>query len=738
MIKRITRITAFGIFKSFNWSDSTLDDFQQYNLIYGWNYSGKTTLSRVFRCFEIGQLHDDYVEATFEVEDDTGAKYDQSDLNEPFAIRVFNSDFVKGNLKWETDIEPILILGEENIKLQEELEESTRELAEKREFLKKLTDDKRDKEQRIEKAFTAKASEIKNTLLGIPNYDKTDFKPVVEIVSATGEPSLLTDEQKKDHLISYNSTQKQPRIQVIPSTIKSISNLCEQTQVLVNRTATATTIEKLKSNPELSEWTRKGKELHENKAHCEFCGGKLPDDLLDKLNAHFSADYENLLRAIDQLIANLEESKADFDLPDEARFYSEFQNQYKESGLLLESERASFNTSIDKLIANLQTKKTKPFEAFTIEKPPDNTSQLQSAIADINDIMRRHNEKTDKFEAEKEKAKKKLIEHWASEFVHDEQYAETLVELEKKSSEIDEQKRELGTIQTRINDIQAKLSEPVKGADRINQYLKLYFGNDEIKITVTGDEKFKIIRSEVDAKNLSEGEKNAIAFAYFMTRLEDRSTALSNPIVFIDDPVSSLDCNHLYHTYSFIRNTLVGCEQVFISTHNFEFFNLVKDWFREKRNRRSSSFYLIEKLRHGEISECSLTKAPPLLLRFKSEYHYLFSLLYEFNEDPKSDYDKLYILPNLVRRYLEAFLGFKVPIAAGLEDKLEKLVEDEILRGKVLKFVHEYSHNQSLPRSLNFPAFAECREVVKAVLEAVKKKDGEHFDHLKMELVSDT
>jgi hypothetical protein len=69
---------------------------------------------------------------------------------------------------------------------------------------------------------------------------------------------------------------------------------------------------------------------------------------------------------------------------------------------------------------------------------------------------------------------------------------------------------------------------------------------------------------------------------------------------------------------------------------------------------------------------------------------------------------------------------------------LEKLVEDEILRGKVLKFVHEYSHNQSLPRSLNFPAFAECREVVKAVLEAVKKKDGEHFDHLKMELVSDT
>lgn len=736
MIKKLTKAKDFGIFRDFHWDANILDDFQKYNLIYGWNYSGKTTLSRVFRCFELGRLHDDYSGATFEAEDDTGAKYDQLDLNQPFPIRVFNSDFVRDNLKWETDIEPILILGEENIKLQDELEEVTKQLTEKKGLIKRLNDDKIDKEQRIEKAFTSKASEIKNTLLGIPNYDKTNLKPIVDRISAAGGLSLLSDEQKEGYLKSHNNIQKQPPIELIPSSFQSMSKLCEQTQLLVNRTAIATTIEKLKSNPELNEWIRKGKDLHENKSLCEFCGGKLPDDLLDKLNAHFSADYENLLGEIDQLIADLGKDKVDINFPDEARFYSEFQNQYEKSKLLMESERASFNASIDKLIANLHNKKTKPFEAFTIEKPLDNTSQLQSAIADINDIIRRHNKKTDKFESEKEEAKKKLIKHWASEFVRDEQYGEALVELENKSSKIDEQKKAIGTIQNRINDIQAKLSEPVKGADRINQYLKLYFGNEEIKITVTGDEKFKIIRSEVDAKNLSEGEKTAIAFAYFMTRLEDRDTALSNPIVFIDDPVSSLDCNHLYHTYSFIRNKLVGCEQVFISTHNFEFFNLVKDWFREKRNRRSSSFYLIEKLRHGEISECSLTKAPPLLLRFKSEYHYLFSLLYEFNEDPKPDYDKLYILPNLVRRYLEAFLGFKVPRAAGLKNKLQTLFEDEILRGKVLKFVHEYSHNKSLPRSLNFPDFGECKEIVRAVLEAVKRKDREHFDNLKIELVS--
>lgn len=57
MITKVNKIKDFGVFKNFN--SNFLSEFKTFNLIYGWNYSGKTTLSRVFRCLEKGQLHND-------------------------------------------------------------------------------------------------------------------------------------------------------------------------------------------------------------------------------------------------------------------------------------------------------------------------------------------------------------------------------------------------------------------------------------------------------------------------------------------------------------------------------------------------------------------------------------------------------------------------------------------------------------------------------------------------------
>lgn len=107
-----------------------------------------------------------------------------------------------------------------------------------------------------------------------------------------------------------------------------------------------------------------------------------------------------------------------------------------------------------------------------------------------------------------------------------------------------------------------------------------------------------------------------------------------------------------------------------------------------------------------------------------------FSILYNFKQNPSNNYNYLYNLPNLVRRYLEAFLGFKIPKAVGLTKKLKELIDDEILAEKVLKFIHQYSHHSSLPRSLQFPDLEECTDVVDIVLKSVENKDKEHYDAL--------
>ncbi len=50
MIQQIDHLRDFGIYRNFQWGG--LSVFAKRNLIYGWNYSGKTTLSRLFQVLE--------------------------------------------------------------------------------------------------------------------------------------------------------------------------------------------------------------------------------------------------------------------------------------------------------------------------------------------------------------------------------------------------------------------------------------------------------------------------------------------------------------------------------------------------------------------------------------------------------------------------------------------------------------------------------------------------------------
>ena len=47
-------ISNFGTYKNYTWGTTISNDytFKNINIIYGRNYSGKTTLSRIFKCIE--------------------------------------------------------------------------------------------------------------------------------------------------------------------------------------------------------------------------------------------------------------------------------------------------------------------------------------------------------------------------------------------------------------------------------------------------------------------------------------------------------------------------------------------------------------------------------------------------------------------------------------------------------------------------------------------------------------
>jgi len=51
MFRRIESIASAAVWSGYDGRTSTAPDFERYNLIYGWNASGKTTLSRIIGLF---------------------------------------------------------------------------------------------------------------------------------------------------------------------------------------------------------------------------------------------------------------------------------------------------------------------------------------------------------------------------------------------------------------------------------------------------------------------------------------------------------------------------------------------------------------------------------------------------------------------------------------------------------------------------------------------------------------
>ncbi|WP_447984951.1 AAA family ATPase [Nitrospira sp. Nam74] len=267
-------------------------------------------------------------------------------------------------------------------------------------------------------------------------------------------------------------------------------------------------------------------------------------------------------------------------------------------------------------------------------------------------------------------------------------------------------------------------------------YLRGYFGKDDLQLTVSPDNRFLITRQGVAAKNLSEGEKTAIAFAYFITRLAEKGADITETTVFIDDPISSLDANHLFNTVALIKTQLVGCRQLFISTHNFEFFNLLRDWLIDvekpsktlpHKDLKKWRAFLIQR---SSVSQSVIREIPPELILFKSEYHYLFSVLHQFTSLAEVDFAQLFNLPNVTRRYMEAFGGIMIPSYAGLQKKMEKLFPDVAEKERVWKFINHYSHNTTVTRSLTVPDTSECKAVIACCLGAVQRWNKEHYDAL--------
>jgi wobble nucleotide-excising tRNase len=749
MIKRINKIKNFGVFKDFKWDSDTIPDFNKHNLFYGWNYSGKTTVSRLFRCFELGEKHQDYPSAEFELEDDQNPskKFTDRDLSTLPHVRVFNTDFILKNLKWHSQdddgIEPIFFsIGKENIELQEKLEKLQTEQKTLNDEKTKLSDKKTELENDLGNKLTNEARDITKTLSLGRNYEKPQFKQDVDSIKNDFAKYILSDDDYGKYLTIYKSTEQKDDIILNTLPALNFSDLQKKTKEIVERKITAQKIiEELKNNENLNKWVNEGRGLHKGKNKCFFCGNNLPADLFQKLDQHFSTEYEQLEKDLQSLLTSLENHKTAVDgiiLPAKGDFYKEFVSEYEKLNKEFKNLIKKYCESIEELSNRLKSKKAKPFDKHNFIDISDNVADIKSKFDEIKSVVEKQKNKTENFEKEKNEAKEKLIKHFSAQFIQDQKYLDVLKEQNEIAERITANATNTDKIAKDILGVEQQLSESTKGAEKVNEYIQQFFQHDGIKI-IPENNRFKMSRNNEPAKNLSEGEKTAISLAYFIASLEDKKTKLNETIVFIDDPVSSLDCNHLFNIYAFIKSKLINCSQLFVSTHNLEFFNLMKDFLMEIKDQNDKNLYcrkelpcyLVQKQWNESINQSIILDLPKELKNFKSEYIYLFSIMLAFDKEKNgADFKMLYLLPNVERRFLEGYLGLRYPDGKPWTEKFERLVSDETQRNLVYKFVNEFSHNQTATRSLRFPEVSECKQSIDTVVEGLKTNDKDHYDAL--------
>ncbi len=747
MIVKINKIKNYGIFRNFSWQPY-IPEFKRYNLIYAWNYSGKTTLSRIFRSFETGKNHVDYSMGEFELVDQIGTSHSNEEIDNNLKnIRVFNVDFINENLKWHQSpesIEPIFIIGEKNITLQEKLDEERKRLNIKEKENEDLIKSNDKIVNELNKTLREKAQHIKH-FLQIPNYTIKNLKPKLEKILNNCSDYILSDDEFKINLAIYQNRSKMDHVNVETLPNLMIKDLYIKCRDIMFKRIIAETITKLKENEELNDWVRKGVELHKDETNCQFCNQPLPIDLLNRLEKHFSDDYEKLqsdILNLETLIRNHIEDLKNFEqkLPLKEQFYTEFRNEVEKFIKDMRQEIENYIKYLEDLYVAIENKRKKPFDdlAFTevaiSANDVDDSFNIVSKIKDkyqhLTSIATNHNKKTDDFENERKNAGEKLELHFIGDFIKKEDYIKkNKITLDNKNL-IDSNNSEITEIKRNIANYVQQLSDAAKGADRINYYLRSMFPKSSFQVSVVKDNMYKLLRNGVVAKNLSEGEKSAISFAYFLVSLEDRNTNLSESIIFIDDPISSLDINNLHNVFALIRTKFGNgsCKQLFVTTHSIQFFNLIKD-YTEQFEKRDSEYYFIERKLTDKTYASVLIPLPYELKKFKSEYVYLFSKLYEFNLNPTSDFELLYLIPNILRRFLEGFISFKKP-DLGKKNQYEYLFEEIHEKSRVYKFVNEFSHNLLSERSFFIPDLSESKDIVALCLNAIKKIDEDHYESL--------
>jgi wobble nucleotide-excising tRNase len=422
-------------------------------------------------------------------------------------------------------------------------------------------------------------------------------------------------------------------------------------------------------------------------------------------------------------------------LPEASRFYDVLAAEVTAARSTVSEALTATAIALDALIACIEAKRDSPFSpgSPTVSSGPSPIS-LGDAIMALNVTIDKHNQTSARFKASVDEACKKLEASYVAEAYAE--YRNLTEALTSAEAALEKHFGSPAAIQGEIDMLEREILEHRRPADELTEELRAYLGRGELRFEVKGSG-YALTRVGLQVSHLSEGERTAIALLYFLKSLQDKTFDMAGGIVVIDDPVSSLDANALFSAFGYIKDRTKQCGQLFILTHNFPFFRLVKNWFHhlargtKGQPKPTVCFLQLNSRCQSDGSRSStLSSLDPLLREHESEYQYLFKRIHnEAKRRSAPPLEEHYGLPNLARRLLEAFLAFRYPELSGkLYESLERVDFDGVKKTRLLRLLHVGSHADSVrDPDHDLTLLAETQPVLCDLLDMMKTVDPEHY-----------
>ena len=678
---KLTKFKNSGVWKDFQNSQSVY--FAPKTLIYGFNGSGKTTLSRLFASVQIASKEEKLPsQAAFEVELTNNTKLNSDSLINPFEgnLLVFNQDFVARNFSWDdSKAEGIAYIAEGNIVKKAEYEAAVKAFDEAGVQLEKCIEQKNkaDKSNKDFKTDVAKRiREMAPKTRYTQSYDARKIDPAYA-EREYSDDDILTDQDLKSSQMLLGQEAPLPKISELAHLPPTLAEDVTNSFALLSASPGQAALDEFQKHPKMLQWANAGFSYHSenNVDQCLFCGNELSVARGEQLKALFDGAWDTFTKKLEQAQKYISDHQQllrdryqaiprnnDFQLAQRAGAEEKIQ-AYKQSVEQL-------GKFVGDLKIALEHKRQQPTLAISL---PPNFSDFEivefsngfhTQNEELNGFIVKHNTAHDDFERQQEAAFMKIRNHvLGSERDKQSEIKLACVEAQKAEREMKEQ---CDKAREKRDVLHNELSNHGLGAEKLNRLIAMYLGHKDIQLKAL-DIGYELIRADgKPAKFLSEGEKTALSFCYFLTLFSAEGRKVKDLVVVIDDPISSLDTSAQTHAFSLLSRMTKKCAQTIILTHNLTLMNMVKREFQNLQKRKPDN--MIASLLSLDCRNDSdntgrrttqLVGLDPLLKDYDTEYHFLFKVVYEASESGYSAHQ--FLLPNATRKLLEMFVAFASP-----------------------------------------------------------------------------